>query len=825
MATEVASLRIKVDSSDVTKSRSELDKLTQSGKKTETATSSLGKSFAKLASGAALVAGAVKAISVVTDVTREFGILDAALQTSTGSVEGAAEAFDVLQGFAATTPYTLDQSVKGFNKLVNLGLDPSERALRSYGNTAAAMGKSMMDFVEAVADASVNEWERLKEFGIKASTQGDEVAFRFRGTTTRVKNDAAAIEEYLISLGENNFADAMANRMKTLDGAISNLEDNWNAFVLEVSKAGAGELIAETVSIASGALAELTTQLRSGELPARIAAVGEAFGGWKDDWVLAAETVATGIGYLVEYFEDELDSGMSVAGEIFSKFPQYARLAFQVAGTYLIEYVRKGITYMGALGDAISNVLEGDFDVAKAFNSVGVVGSIRMIEREAEIMRDGAVELFDMSARNAKRLWDEADDARAEYDKKLEESAKNTADRLAKFRVSGDEEKGPSKEAQKAAEKRQKEFEDLVESLQSEEEALMLSHRRRVGIITANTAEGSRQRELLLAKENKVYEEDLTKVRQAEGAKVRAVVESLRTQEEELAASYESRRAILASAETLTEGDRATYQAKLTAQYEKEKEKLSDAKLRQKEEILSVLRSESEEVIAEYRRRVELINSIEWDSAKEQQAALDAAHAAAVKRIEERNVAAGLSVVSAADSAFGALTSIVEKARGRHSNAYRVLFTIQKTFALASAAVSLNLGIANALSGPTLADRLAGVAQAISAGGAAISAIGSISYAGAFDRGGRIPAGQFGLVGEEGPEFVQGPAQITSRVETRRLIEKAAANDGSGGLRVVQPKVTIVNALNPSMIADYLRTADGEEAVLNVMSRAGVRNV
>ena len=47
-------------------------------------------------------------------------------------------------------------------------------------NTASAMGKIVEQFVEAVADASTGEFERLKEFGIKASSEGDRQPLRFR---------------------------------------------------------------------------------------------------------------------------------------------------------------------------------------------------------------------------------------------------------------------------------------------------------------------------------------------------------------------------------------------------------------------------------------------------------------------------------------------------------------------------------------------------------------------------------------------------------------------------------------------------------------------
>jgi hypothetical protein len=73
-----------------------------------------------------------------------------------------------LTEFASTTPFQLDTVVESFIKMQALGLNPTEDALRSFGNTSAAMGKDLMQFIEAVADASVGEFERLKEFGVKS---------------------------------------------------------------------------------------------------------------------------------------------------------------------------------------------------------------------------------------------------------------------------------------------------------------------------------------------------------------------------------------------------------------------------------------------------------------------------------------------------------------------------------------------------------------------------------------------------------------------------------------------------------------------------------
>ena len=73
---------------------------------------------------------AIEGMKKLVDVNRNFGILKAGLETATGSLDGANQAFAALQQFAQTTPYSLQQAVDGFTKLVNLGLTPSEEALK-----------------------------------------------------------------------------------------------------------------------------------------------------------------------------------------------------------------------------------------------------------------------------------------------------------------------------------------------------------------------------------------------------------------------------------------------------------------------------------------------------------------------------------------------------------------------------------------------------------------------------------------------------------------------------------------------------------------------
>lgn len=229
-------------------------------------TTALKGALGGLAVGAAFTALA----KGVIEAQREFDKFNAALITATGSSENAKQAMGALQEFAKETPYSLEQAVEGFVKLRNMGLDPSEKALKAYGNTAAAMGKDLNQMVEAVADATTGEFERLKEFGIKASQNGDQVALTFKGMTTTIGNNAKEIEQYLISLGENDFAGAMELRANTLDGAIGQLGETWKQTQQVIADTGPGELAKEGVLALSGALDDLQAILKvaTGEMDA-----------------------------------------------------------------------------------------------------------------------------------------------------------------------------------------------------------------------------------------------------------------------------------------------------------------------------------------------------------------------------------------------------------------------------------------------------------------------------------------------------------------------------------------------------------------------------
>ncbi len=85
------------------------------------------------------------------------------------------------------------------------------------------------------------------------------------------------------------------------------------------------------------------------------------------------------------------------------------------------------------------------------------------------------------------------------------------------------------------------------------------------------------------------------------------------------------------------------------------------------------------------------------------------------------------------------------------------------------------------------------------------------AIAGMFDKGGYIPANQFGVVSELGDEFVngtliKGPANVTSRRDSAAILERAAGQGGGGG------GVTVIQHMSVSGAGDAALAAACQQA-------------
>lgn len=99
-----------------------------------------------------------------------------------------------------------------------------------------------------------------------------------------------------------------------------------------------------------------------------------------------------------------------------------------------------------------------------------------------------------------------------------------------------------------------------------------------------------------------------------------------------------------------------------------------------------------------------------------------------------------------------------------------------------------------------------GIGGALSSVG---SAIGDI-FAGAFDSGGYIPGGKVGLVGENGPELVSGPAMVTSRKDTENMM-------GSGEQIIVNYS-PVIQAIDTQTGIEFL--AKNQKSLVGIIDNA-----
>lgn len=698
----------------------QIDNLANKGTKAEKATASLTAKLGAAAAGFLSLGAAIKAVNALVETNRQFEKLRAGLVTATGSVEGMEQAWAALMQYAMDTPYGIEQVTASFTKLINYGLTPSEEAMTSYGDTASAMSKSLDQMIEAVADAATGEFERLKEFGIKAKNNGDTITFTFRGVATTVKNSSKEIEQYLIDLGKTNFGGAMQRQMNTLDGSIANLSDTWEIFKYNLSDGMFANMASSAIGLVTDGIAELNNQMESGAMESNLDAWSMAWSGWGNDldylWGEIESAFSDMFGNMDTTAADTIDS----ISNYISHFPSELRSYLQTAIAYIKSWASEAMAYGAAVAGALNPFADNREVQATLDNRIKTIRQGLQDEKDAieseliytQVMQD----IF------GKRALNQAESNR----KKNEQNEKNHQDRLAKFKVGGDSgsnntgddkaAKKAAKEAERLAKQREAEFERVKQSMESETETTRREYEERNRIIKENTTAGSKVQEDLLAKSKTMRDKELADAKTSALAKVEQIRQDLLSEEDALTEGYERRRKLILDNTELTENQRQDLLKSLQQRHMEEQNAL-------------------------------MLNQIATMSGYMQ---------------------SSLSTMTQALADAGAESNIV----------YKAMFAAQKAMAIPSMIVSTEEGATKALAlGPVAGPIAAGAIRAL--GYASIATVAGQAIAGLFDQGGLIPAGKSGIVGEFGPELVNGPAVVTSRKQTMSKVASAKENAGS----------------------------------------------
>lgn len=179
----------------------------------------------------------------IIETTAQFQKFEAVLVNTLGSKSEAQAALAMIKDFASKTPFSVAELTESFVKLANQGFKPTQDEMRKLGDIAASQGKSFGQLTEAIIDAQTGEFERLKEFGIRASKEGDKVKFTFKGVQTQTDFTSDSIQQYILGLGDAaGVSGSMAAISNTVGGQISNLGDSFDSLYNTIGSGNSGAI-------------------------------------------------------------------------------------------------------------------------------------------------------------------------------------------------------------------------------------------------------------------------------------------------------------------------------------------------------------------------------------------------------------------------------------------------------------------------------------------------------------------------------------------------------------------------------------------------------
>lgn len=307
----------------------------------------------------ATVAGAAIGYAFKTqfvDVASEFERFKTILETTEGSAASAEKAMGWISDFAAKTPYDLNTVTDSFVTLRAYGLDPTNGLLATLGDTSAAMGKDVMQAVEAIADAVTGENERLKEFGVRASKAGNTITYEYTNkageqqTASVDADNRAAIQSTLEAIFNEKYAGQMNKLSRTWGGMISNIGDQWTRFANMVMDSG---VFADMKERLGGVLEQLNAWAEDGTL----ARYAEEVGG-KIRWVISevwdlGRAFVSGAQSLAEFVGGWKNLGLILVGlKLAPLAVSVVQLgsALYTAGAGMFQLVSAGGSLSGLLG-------------------------------------------------------------------------------------------------------------------------------------------------------------------------------------------------------------------------------------------------------------------------------------------------------------------------------------------------------------------------------------------------------------------------------------------------------------------------------------------
>ena len=716
--------------------------------------------------------GVTSSFRQIVSSMKDYESKVSSLTAITGDLQQAKVLFQDLNNLSRKIPQSFDEITSAATSLNKVGLKPSEETIKALSAIAIGTGQSLSSVAQTLSSASMNRLKSLQTLGIQATRVGDQIEMTFKGQKTTIEATNVALEQYMQNLAKQNFSQTLDFQMQGMTGATKNLSDAWSDLWTTISTGQVGQEIAKTIFKASQALDKFTSMLNSPEMQ-------QIMGGFVRLFTGAFDTIVEGIRSVskpfTQFFSNLTENGEKTAkAEIgyFEGWFDFVRLGLGDLISTLDTWWQKTLAYAERFGSWVAEQTHGSTQEIMQQQALQLRMARKVkemgLETTALMKRNGKVDMSaimqlpkghplldyymeqrkavvdqhkgmtDAVAENEKsfqqQLREIEDNARKERNQKYDELVKTRIDTLNKLNEKIDY-AGIKTLIPKTGNGGSKGLKDLADKAEEARKAYK-------GLVDEiNRMEFDKKDPI--EQENINYANRINTLRDAL-AQQAITQEEFNTTEERLIALHLDKLSELYS-----------------EHYKEEAEKRNQAlqEMKQREEDWnsnSTVLDQFSEKLAKYNLNWANLISGDFSKAKLTGTQIVGVYSQAGKAISDY---------------FGNVAQGFEK----NSGIYKGLFALQKGFAVASSMVSMYQGAMNAMAAPYPANLIAW-AQVIGQGLQIIGQLKSVNYSGAYDKGGNIPAGKWGIVGEVGPEIVQGPASVTSRKDTEDLMKNNGNN-------------------------------------------------
>ena len=745
-----------------------------------------------------------EALGNVVKEGKEFEKTIASLTAVTeGSRELAMGGFQYFNDVADKIPFTFEEITKSALILNKTGLRPTSEMLEALGAIAVGTGQSMFTQATAVSSAMTGNLRGLRMLGVEAQfvdKTHKQLSLTFAGETQVINRNSAELEKYIQNLAKTpRYANVISTVMGGVTGKLQVLSNKWGEFSRTLYLVGGDNFIRDWADAAYRAVDTLIQTLKSDEMIAGVQSLSLAFSGIWETFAKAPEMMFAGFGEVLDLARSGLNSmGTTIDGFVTNgtgTIDQLSRAVYAVirgfiaavkiaasGAALLFLSAKNGLKnlfwgFLWGLGEIIKGwgsllvaaIKTLVLNLSGALQYLPIIGdkfksSMDSLELMGTSAIDKTVDSFfgrfktyftenadevrfgvDAFSQDFSRIADGFNNELDEYDRKMEERVKAAKERL------------------KTLETMKEGFDSFLNgkpSTSGKTEGDSAGGRGGSGAVKklkSDTDEAAKAYERLRQEIERLKTAQLDAIDQ-ENQKHQQRMEVLKSALDSMVITEQEYNV---QTETLTQ----IHLEKLKSLYDqhyKDLAKQREEERKKQDEFYKDFSGSETDAMKPIEEFLKNLKKHQIDLGAVLTGNLDTS-----KYTSKQISAIYSSLTKAVSEYFGGMAQNLDESSG----VYKAMFALQKSFAIASSLIAVYEAAAKALATTAFPANLIAWMQVLAQGMSIIGNIQSVNFAGAKDRGGFIPPGAVGLVGEIGPELVSGPAMVTSRRNTADLLE------------------------------------------------------